>query len=104
MPMPGCSPGHRIQRESNGGKQKDMRFGIDLVAGGTRRRIAVVAVSMAALLVMCVGTGALKPADAAFVNWGIPLSNGCHARIQFVNPGASVNWVAEAPTQGANTF
>jgi hypothetical protein len=137
-----------------------MRFGIDLVAGGTRRRIAVVTASMAAVLAMCVGAGALKPADAeafawkdnctfqvnnmtgtqsavrpsiylpalpnpaslaeygifavkgipvspeqaAFVNWGIPLSNGCHARIQFVNPGATVNCVADAPTEGANTF
>jgi hypothetical protein len=137
-----------------------MKFGIDQVAGGTRRRIAVVTASMAALLVMCVGTGALKPADAeafawkdnctfvinnntgvqsavrpsiylpalpapaslaeyaifavkgipvypeqaAFANWGIPLSNGCHARIQLVNPGATVNCVAEAPTRGANTF
>jgi hypothetical protein len=137
-----------------------MRFGIDLAAGGPRRRIAVVTASMAALLAMCVGTGALKPADAeawawkdnctfqvnnttgiqsavrpsiylpalpnpaslaeyaifavkgipvspeqaAFVNWGIPLSNGCHARIQFVNPGATANCVAEAPTEGANTF
>jgi hypothetical protein len=137
-----------------------MRFGIDLVAGGTRRRVAVVTASMAAVLVMCVGTAALKPADAeafawkdnctfvinnntgvqeavrpsiylpalpnpaslaeyaifavkgipvspqqaAFVNWGIPLSNGCHARIQLVNPGATANCVAEAPTEGANTF
>jgi hypothetical protein len=137
-----------------------MKFGIDLVAGGTRRRVAVVTASIAAVLVMCVGTGALKPADAeafawkdnctfqvnnmtgiqsavrpsiylpalpapasvaeyaiyavkgipvypeqaAFANWGIPLSNGCHARIQFVNPGDTVNCVADAPTKGANTF
>ncbi len=137
-----------------------MKFGIDLVAGGTRRRIAVVTATMAAMLVMCVGTGALKPADAeafawkdnctfqvnnisgiqsavrpsiylpalpnpaslaeyaifavkglpvspqqaAFVNWGIPLSNGCHARLQIVNPGPTANCVAEAPTVGANTF
>jgi hypothetical protein len=137
-----------------------MRFGIDLVAGGTRRRAAVVAASMAAMLAMCVGAGALKPADAeafawkdnctflvnnntgiqsavrptlylpalpapaslaeyaifavkgipvspqqaAFSNWGIPLSNGCHARLQMINPGATANCVAEAPTEGANTF
>jgi hypothetical protein len=137
-----------------------MRFGIDLIAGGSRRRAAVVTASMAAVLAICVGTGALKPANAeafawkdnctfqvnnnsgiqtavrpsiylpalpnpaslaeyaifavkgiptypsqaAFVNWGIPLSNGCHARLQLVNPGATANCVAEAPTVGANTF
>jgi hypothetical protein len=41
-----------------------MRFGSEFTAGGSHRRIALVGVTLAAILTMCVGTGALRPAKA----------------------------------------
>jgi hypothetical protein len=41
-----------------------MRFGSEFAAGGTHRRLALVGVTLAAILTMCVGAGALRPADA----------------------------------------
>ncbi len=49
-------------------------------------------------------TGIPTSGSAALTNTGIPVTWGCHAFINFANPGPTVSCEVSAPTKGANTF
>jgi hypothetical protein len=68
-----CGPADDGGRLVNGPaliERKDfMRFGSDFAAAGPRRRLALVGLTLAAVLTMCVGTAALRPGDAKAWAW-----------------------------------
>ncbi len=51
-----------------------------------------------------VASGVPTTGAGALTSTGIPVTWGCHAFINFANPGPTVSCEVSAPTKGANTF